>query len=275
MELVARHQQAIKWIVYGILFLNWGYYMFDDWRAANTALADDAGLLETMSAYATSLDNLGWFAILALLEIETWWMEDDTSRGAWWSLQIIRILAYVLVLHTMYAYVGIALDFEESTMLETRDVCALAGQDLSFLRNLLYTPIEAGNCASLTTGEPLYRIHGEPAISDASGLALELRHSWIDVLELSCWFALSLAITFVIFVQDRGIFRSRMISIANRFQIVIYLILAALAIYWAYYTFYVYTWDIFVWAAGFAIIDANLSEWRDELAEEKGAHTRA
>ena len=31
---------------------------------------------------------------------------------------------------------------------------------------------------------------------------------------------------------------------------------------------WLYTWDTFVWIAGFAAIEMNISEWRDEIQEE-------
>jgi hypothetical protein len=37
------------------------------------------------------------------------------------------------------------------------------------------------------------------------------------------------------------------------------------------YGYYVYTWDILLWMGGFAAIDANLAEWRDDLQDEREA----
>ena len=38
--------------------------------------------------------------------------------------------------------------------------------------------------------------------------------------------------------------------------------------YWAFRGLWIYVWDEFVWIAGFAVIEMNVSEWRDELLEE-------
>jgi hypothetical protein len=49
---------------------------------------------------------------------------------------------------------------------------------------------------------------------------------------------------------------------------VCYLVLFALAGWWATLSHWLYTWDTFVWIAGFAAIEMNISEWRDEIQEE-------
>ena len=79
---------------------------------------------------------------------------------------------------------------------------------------------------------------------------------------------ISLLITFVMVLQNRGIYASAWIRGADRLQYIVYTIIAGTAFYWSFYGFYVYTWDILLWICGFAVIDANLSEWRDELKEE-------
>lgn len=41
-----------------------------------------------------------------------------------------------------------------------------------------------------------------------------------------------------------------------------------LGIYWASLSHRLYTWDTVVWIGGFAAIETNVNEWRDELLEE-------
>lgn len=272
LALMAKHQQKLKWIVYSLLIMNFGYYLFDDWRAASTTLSETSTFLEFTSAFATTFDELGWFGIIFLLEVETYWMEDEDAHGfLYWLMQAVRLLCYVVVIHTLYAFLVAVGDLGDATVLSDIDsVCALVGQDLSFLRNLLYDPIVANNCASLSSGGEIYRLAGEPAVTDAAGYQLAVRHAWIDVIEISGWLSVSILITFVMLMQERGIYSSAWISVADRLQIVIYLIIAGTAFYWAVYEYYVYTWDILLWIGGFMAIDANLSQWRDELKEESG-----
>jgi hypothetical protein len=266
---MASHQQLLKWIVYTLLILNFGYYLFDDWRAAQSTLLPDASLLEITSAYATSFDEVGWFVLLFLLEVETYWMGDESKPGLlYWLMQVVRVICYVVVCHTLYAFIVYVSDLGNATVLtDIGSLCTLVGEDLSFTRNLLYELVDTGNCASLSTGGEIYRFEGEPVVSDASGYRMAVWHAWIDVIEIAGWLTVSLLITFVMVLQNKGIYESHWIRGADRLQIVVYAIIAGTALYWAVYGYYVYTWDILLWIGGFAAIDANLAESRGELEE--------
>jgi len=272
-QFLARHHQTVKWIVYTLLVLNFGYYLFDDWRMAQSTLLPDASFLQITSAYATTFDELGWFGIIFLLEIETYWIEDDTDLGMiYWLMQIVRVACYVVVFHTVYAFVIEVIDVSNATVLgDLGSLCALVGEDLSFTRNLYYDVIDASNCASLSTGGDIYRFVEEPVVSDAAGYKMALTHAWADAIEIVGWLMISLLITFVMVLQNRGIYESRWIRGADALQIIVYIVIAGTAFYWAVYGHYVYTWDILLWIGGFAVIDANLSEWRDELKDEDEA----
>lgn len=272
-QFLARHHQTIKWTVYTLLVLNFGYYLFDDWRMAQSTLLPGASFLQITSAYATTFDELGWFGIIFLLEIETYWIEDDTDLGMiYWLMQIVRVACYVVVFHTLYAFVIEVIDVSNATVLgDLGSLCALVGENLSFTRNLYYDVIGANNCASLSTGGDIYRFVGEPVVSDAAGYKLALWHAWADAIEIAGWLVISLLITFVMVLQNQGIYKSRWIRGADALQIIVYIIIAGTAFYWAVHGHYVYTWDILLWIGGFAVIDANLSEWRDELEDENKA----
>ncbi len=58
-------------------------------------------------------------------------------------------------------------------------------------------------------------------------------------------------------------------------EIFLYLILFILSIYWASLSHWLYTWDTFLWVAGFAAIEMNISEWRDDLLEEQAETSAA
>jgi len=263
----------VKWVVYTLLVLNFGYYLFDDWRAAQSTLLPDASFLEIASTYATTFDELGWFGVLFLLEVETYWIEDETKLGPiYWFMQLARVICYVFITHTLYAFIVTVIDLGNATVLtDAGGLCALVGEDLSLTRNLVYELIDASNCANLSAAGEIYRFVGEPVVSDTSGYQLAVRHAWADVIEIAGWMTISLLITFVMVLQSRGIYQSLWIRGAESLQYVVYTIIAGTAFYWSIYGFYVYTWDILLWIGGFAIIDANLAEWRDELKDESEA----
>lgn len=270
MELLAKHQQRLKLIVYSLLILNFGYYLFDDWRAAQATLLPDATLLQIMQSYATSLDELAWFVILGLLEYETYWMDDDAVIDfKYWTMQIARIVCYGMLLHTLFAYSKIVYDLGQSEVLVgITSLCDLAGQDLYIVRNLLYDPVTLETCTELSAETDFYKFIDEPVVADTSGFALQVQHSWIDVMDTVCWLSISLSMTFIVILQDRKIFESAWITGLNRLQVICYSVLLFEAGYWAVYEFYVYTWDTLLWIGGFMAIDANLSQWRDALKDE-------
>lgn len=267
--LIGKHQQTLKWLVYSLLILNFGYYLFDDWRNAEATLLEGATLLQIMSTYATSIDEMAWFIILGLLEFETYWMEDDEAGFSYWAMQIIRIGCYGLLGHTLFAYSMSLVDLGDAQIIAgVTNVCEFAGQDLFIVRNLLYDPIEIGSCAALSDGTTFYRLVDEPVVADAAGYTLAVQHAWIDVIDIVCWISISLAMTFIVVLQDRKIYRSMWIMGADRLQYICYSVLVCEAVYWLVYGFYVYTWDTLLWIGGFAAIDANLAEWRHELEDE-------
>ena len=51
-------------------------------------------------------------------------------------------------------------------------------------------------------------------------------------------------------------------------QPLLYVLLLLAMGYWAFRGLWLYVWDEFVWIAGFAVIEMNVSEWRDELLDE-------
>ena len=58
--------QWIKWIVYLLLLVNWAFYIQDDWRIAEHTLRNGGSILDWSGAFATSIDELAWFALLGL-----------------------------------------------------------------------------------------------------------------------------------------------------------------------------------------------------------------
>jgi hypothetical protein len=49
-----------------------------------------------------------------------------------------------------------------------------------------------------------------------------------------------------------------------------YGVIVLASIYWVSLGHWLYAWDEFLWIAGFVAIEINVSEWRDELIEDRG-----
>ena len=262
-------RQAIKWTVYSLLLLNWTYYMFDDWRVAQHTVLPGAPLTDWMQAFATTLDELAWFTLLFLFEAETYWLSDDAMTRLKRALFVLlRIACYGFLAHTVYAYVMNFVELRDATLIAASGVCELADQGISFLRNLEYTDITSANCATLSAGGPLYQIEGPHVITDAAGLSEATFLGVVDIEDALVWLAVVVIIELVVIMQERGISEGPAISIANFLTMALYAVLICNALYWAWKGHWVYAWDELLWIGGFAAIEMNLSEWRDEMSEE-------
>ena len=69
--------QLIKWTVYVLLLLNWGFYFWEEWVISGHTLRQGGTFLEWTEAFATSIDELGWFGLLLAFELETYVLDDD------------------------------------------------------------------------------------------------------------------------------------------------------------------------------------------------------
>ena len=262
-------RQTIKWVVYSLLLVNWGYYMFDDWRAAQYTLSESDSILKWMNAYTTSLDELAWFGMLFLFEAETYWLSDEAlSHLKRFMFVTLRVVCYAFLAHTLFAYVTSYYELANSVALSSNStVCDLTGQDYSFLRNLAYTVIDATNCGGLAIGTNLFQVGNDLVVTDTAGLAEATALAVVDIVDAITWLAVVLTIESVVIIQEKGISDGSFITSCNYLTLALYAVLVFDAGFWAWKGHYVYTWDQLLWIGGFAAIEMNLSEWRDEIDE--------
>lgn len=263
-------RQTIKWTVYSLLIVNWGYYIFDDWRVAQHTLEAGDSLREYLNSYATSLDELAWFGMLFLFEAETYWLEaEDLSRLQRRFIVVLRFVCYAFLANTVYAYIFEYYELATAPIVTTiSSACDLVGQDFSFVRNLAYATIENSNCAALSSATTFYQIGGDQVITDTAGLE-ELKLLFgLDIEDAIVWLGVVLLIEYVVLLQEKGISEGPAIRAANVATMALYGILVCNAAIWLWKGHWVYTWDQLLWIGGFAAIEMNLSEWRDDLQDE-------
>lgn len=264
-------QQTIKWIVYTLLIINFGYYIVEDWTRALHVLRDGAGVLDWAAEFAASIDELGWFILLAMFELETYVLEDKEWKG--WvkhTVRGLRVACYVMILHTVYAYAMSVMNLYPTNAVDNVwDLCELSDADVSYVYNLEYTKVDDQSCNDLSNASQFFQVGEDPVVTDAEGLHLERDLAWADLVEAVIWLVIVLAIELVVRLQDRGVTAGALLRTANGAQIVLYAALIGIGIYWASLGHWLYLWDELVWIGGFAIIDMNISEWREELIEER------
>lgn len=263
--------QRLKWVIYTFLTINFFYYWYDDWRAAQFTLTATSSFGDWVSAYAATWDFISWMVLIAVYEIETYWLEDDfDNRAVTWGMNLTKAVCYILILRTTYAYIGNLNDVMNVTQIpNVSDLCSLANQNYAFLRNLAYTEVNLETCLQIPYAGDLFLYPREPVITDTAGLAEDTTLRQVDIIENVSWLIVVAMIELTVQLQNRGYHEGAPIAWSNGLKIFAYLTIAGAGIYWFTKGHYMYTWDEFVWIAGFAALDVNLSEWRHELEEEE------
>ena len=260
--------QLLKWTIYSLLLLNWAYYAVEEAYIASHVLRQGGTLLQWAEEFATTIDEAAWFALLFMFELETYILEDDAFEKprVKWTVHGLRLLCYVMLLHTVVARVNSVTDVVNVSQSTTvSNLCQVADQDMSFGENYRYDIITMENCEALSSDTRFYQL--EPSvITDSDGYELEKRHAWVDVSDAFTWLLVIWAIELAVWLQNRDITGGPLMLVSHSAK-VFYTILFAHAAWWVYTGHYVYAWDQFLWIAGFWAIENNLSEWRDEIRE--------
>ena len=262
-------RQIIKWLVYTLVIINFGFYIRNDLVIAGHTLYSGSSLLEISRAFATTIDESAWIILLLLFEIETYLLSNDPlSRTKTLLMQGIRLVCYISLAHTLYAYgVYLAEIYAALPVEGVTNLCQLIGKDLSYASNLVYSKINSSNCASLSSANQFFYVDPPTffIVEDAAGLAIEKQLAWIDIFEAIIWLLILLSIEVAVWLQDRNIGQGLIFKTLSITKWCLYSLLWAAAGYWIYRGHYMFAWDEFVWIAGFVAIEMNIVEWRNEI----------
>jgi hypothetical protein len=262
-------RQTIKWLVYTLVIINFGFYIRNDLVIAGHTLYSGSSLLEISRAFATTIDESAWIILLLLFELETYLLSDDPlSRAKTLLMQGIRLVCYISLAHTLYAYGVYLAEIYAAVPVEgVTNLCQLIGKDLSYASNLVYSEINSSNCASLSSANQFFYVDPPTffIVEDAAGLAIEKQLAWIDIFEAIIWLLILLSIEVAVWLQDRNIGQGLIFKTLSITKWCLYSLLWAAAGYWIYRGHYMFAWDEFVWIAGFVAIEMNIVEWRNEI----------
>jgi len=262
-------RQTIKWSVYALVIINFGFYIRNDWIIAGHTLYVGSSLLEVSRAFATTIDESAWIILLLLFELETYLLSDEPlSRTKTLLMQGVRVVCYISLAHTLYAYGVYLTEIYASVPIEgVTNLCQLIEEDLSYAFNLAYSEINSSNCASLSSANQFFYVDPPTffIVEDAAGLAIEKELAWIDMFEAIIWLLILLSIEVAVWLQDRNIGEGIIFKGLGIAKLCLYSLLWAAAGYWIYRGHYMFAWDEFVWIAGFVAIEMNIVEWRDEI----------
>ena len=262
-------RQTIKWSVYALVIINFGFYIRNDWVIAGHTLYAGSSLLEVSRAFATTIDESAWIILLLLFELETYLLSDEPlSRTKTLLMQGVRVVCYISLAHTLYAYGVYLTEIYASVPVEgVTNLCQLIEKDLSYAFNLAYSEINSSNCASLSSANQFFYVDPPTffIVEDAAGLAIEKELAWIDMFEAIIWLLILLSIEVAVWLQDRNVGQGIIFKGLGIAKLCLYSLLWAAAGYWIYRGHYMFAWDEFVWIAGFVAIEMNIVEWRDEI----------
>ena len=262
-------RQTIKWLVYTLVIINFGFYIRNDLVIADHTLYSGSSLLEISRAFATTIDESAWIILLLLFELETYLLSDDPlSRAKTLLMQGIRLVCYISLAHTLYAYGVYLAEIYAAVPVEgVTNLCQLIGKDLSYASNLVYSKINSSNCASLSSANQFFYVDPPTffIVEDTAGLAIEKQLAWIDIFEAIIWLLILLSIEVAVWLQDRNIGQGLIFKTLSITKWCLYSLLWAAAGYWIYRGHYMFAWDEFVWIAGFVAIEMNIVEWRNEI----------
>ena len=265
-----RIQQGVKWTVYTLLLVNFGFYIADDIGWARHTLHAGSTVLDWTTAFSTSIDELAWFILLGMFELETYALSDRAWTG--WMARLVhglRMICFVMIGHTIFAYVDQVIDLRPTVPVEeASELCDLADADVSYVYNLEYTEVTRETCDGLSSAQEFYRVGKDPVVTDMAGLNLARDLAWADLYEGVAWLLAILAIEVVVRLQERGIRSGAPMRIANWSKNLLYLSILGVGVYWATLSHWLYLWDECLWIGGFMAIDMNLSEWRKEMVHE-------
>jgi len=262
-------RQWIKWLVYSLLLLNFAFYLFQEIEIASHALRRGGTLLQWAQEFATTIDELGWFGLLFVFELETYLLSDDAyrRRRVRWSLLLVRLVCYVLLFHTLFARVNGWTDFVAVSQAPGLfDLCQLAGKDISFSSNYIADLITVGNCQNFSDSTTYYFLD-PTVVTDQRGYEIRQQLTWIDLQDSVTWMLVVFLIDLAVRLQNRNIIDQRL-TITLLIVRLMYGLLLLHGAFWVYHGHWVWGWDQFLWIAGFWAIEGNLSEWKSEILED-------
>ena len=258
-----------KYSLYLLVVIDCGWFMREDWLAAQPLLAAGAPTVGALIAsFAQSVDTWAWLGLLVLFELETGALSrralTDTRRRL---LHVTRLVCYVGV---VYAAVGYVQKFALLSAAEPQtgaSVCGWPGSGTAWLRSLDdYPPITPANCAALTTVGELWHLPQANLLADAGGLAAARRLALTDVVNAFAWILVGVVLEFEVWAQNAARRRFWLHGLPLAAKGLLYATLAGAAVYWGIAGSFLDFWDAALWITAFVFIEVNVFQWGDAPA---------
>ena len=258
-----------KYSVFALLGLNAVQYFLQDYAASQQVFGAELQWSQVVEAYAVTIDTLSWIMLLFMFDLETSVLSRDVLKKPeiTWIIGGIKALCYGFIVYALYGYIirllGI-LAFEPSEIL---DLCAHVSDDLVFMNSLdLFSTVDAENCASLVSGDTLYRDPAKNRIADINTLSASQDLALTDVINASTWVLIVIILEADDWIKSRFETDVRLAMALNFAKVTLYLFLLGCAIFWGFSGVFLDFWDAFLWIVAFAFIELNVFDYRDKTS---------
>ena len=256
-----------KYSVFALLGFNAVQYFLQDYAASQQVFGAELQWSQVVEAYAVTIDTLSWIMLLFMFDLETSVLSRDVLKKPEinWIIGGIKALCYGFVVYALYGYIirllGI-LAFEPSEIL---DLCAHLSDDLVFMNSLdLFSTVDAENCASLVSGDTLYRDPAKNRIADINALSASQDLALTDVINASTWVLIVIILEADDWIKSRFETDIRLAMVLNFAKVTLYSFLLGCAIFWGFSGVFLDFWDAFLWIVAFAFIELNVFDYRDK-----------
>ena len=266
--------RLFKYTVYALLTYNIYLFFQEEWLATEQTFSQGIIFADLISGFAATIDTAAWVVLLLLFELETSVIDDRVLRQPRVKLGFIalRVVSYSFILYAFYGYFDKMLltydisPFALDAMVD--DFCALVGQGYSSIVTIdEYPLLDAQSCGALA-GQDLYRLNGQQVIGSLKDWQAVQWLAWVDVINSITWVGVVVILEVDVWLQLRGRFEGKVITLSNFIKAIFYSILFAAAAYWGALGDFLDFWDAFMWLVAFVFIEMNLFRWQAETRAE-------
>ena len=253
--------KIFKYSIFALLGFNAVQYFLQDYAASQHVFSDRLPWVQVVEAYAVTIDTLAWMTLLVMFDLETSVLSRKLLRKSEisWFISGIKALCYGLVIYALYGYIVRLSGMHTFEPSEILDLCAYLSDDLVFMNSLdLFSSIDAQNCASLLSGEPLYRDSETNRITDIHTLSVSQNLARTDVVNASTWVLIVLILEFDVWMKSKGESTTQLAVVLNAVKGALYSVLLGCAIFWGLSGVFLDFWDAFLWILAFAFIELNI-----------------
>jgi|TARA_B110000908_G_scaffold162525_1_gene208105 hypothetical protein len=266
--------RLFKYTVYAVLTFNIYLFFQEEWLATEQTFSQGIVFADLISGFAATIDTAAWVVLLLLFELETSVIDDRVLRQprVKYGFIVLRVFSYSFILYAFYGYFDKMLltydisPFALDAMVD--DLCALVGQGYSSIVTIdEYPLLDAQSCGALA-GQDLYRLDGQQVIGRLQDWQAVQWLAWVDVINSITWVGVVVILEVDVWLQLRGRFEGKVITLSNLVKGVFYSILFAAAAYWGALGDFLDFWDAFMWLVAFVFIEMNLFRWQAETHAE-------